>query len=95
MKSIMIKIGGEIRQLSEWAKMYGISRWTMWQRYNAGCVEDELIAPLPSDCIDRFFVHKHWGGKWVWKEKSKGHPCSSNYYRQKERWVYVGKPKKM
>lgn len=92
MRGLTVKINGEVRQLSEWADLYGISRCTIWQRYHAGCVGDELIAPLSFDVLDEFYLHKLWGGKWVYRSQPK---TKNKYYRNHERWVYIGNPEKM
>lgn len=82
-----ITICGETHTLSKWADMYELYPSTIHYRYNTGCRDSELLKPVPKDRLDENFVHKLWGGKWVYTGKKIIRKC----YKHKLKWVYTGK----
>lgn len=82
-----ITIGRETHTIAEWAKMYELHNATILSRYITGCRDYELLAPIHKDRIDEDFVHKLWGGKWVYTGKK----IIRKHYKNRLKWVYVGK----
>jgi hypothetical protein len=82
-----ITICGETHTLSEWADMYELYPSTIRCRYNTGCRDYELLEPIHKDRLDEDFVHKLWGGKWVYT----GRKIIRKFYKNGLKWVYTGK----
>ena len=85
--SMKITIDGETHTIPEWAEMYEMYRETIRSRYNTGCEGYELLEPTYKDRLDEDFVHKLWGGKWVYTGKK----IIRKHYKNRLKWVYVGK----
>ena len=85
--STQITIDGEIHTISEWSNMYELYPSTIRSRYNTGYRDYELLEPIPKDRLDEDFVHKLWGGKWVYT----GRKIIRKFYKNGLKWVYTGK----
>lgn len=82
-----ITIGGETHTIAQWAEMYELHNATIRSRYNTGCRDYELLEPIHKDRLDEDFVHKLWGGKWVYT----GRKIIRKFYKNGLKWVYTGK----
>ncbi len=82
-----ITIYGETHTLSEWADMYELYPSTIRCRYNTGYRDYELLEPIHKDKLDEDFVHKLWGGKWVYT----GRKIIRKFYKNGLKWVYTDK----
>ena len=85
--STQITIDGEIHTISEWSNMYELYPSTIRSRYNTGYRDYELLEPIHKDKLDEDFVHKLWGGKWVYT----GRKIIRKFYKNGLKWVYTGK----
>lgn len=85
--STQITIDGEIHTISEWSNMYELYPSIIRSRYNTGYRDYELLEPIHKDQLDEDFVHKLWGGKWVYT----GRKIIRKFYKNGLKWVYTGK----
>lgn len=87
---ICVDIGGITQPLVKWAEDYGLSRFTIYQRYRAGMQGDDLIAPVTNDILSKEYLHKLRGGRWSFAPE-KPEKVNEKYYKGNYRWVYVGR----
>lgn len=85
--SMEITIDGETHTIPEWASLYELYPSTIRARYKEGDRGYELLEPTHRDKLNEDFVHKLWGGKWVYTGKK----IIRKHYKNRLKWVYVGK----
>lgn len=59
----------ETHSLYRWAKEYDLSVRLIYSRYYAGLRGQALLFPTNRDVVSEEYVHKIWGGRWVFKRK--------------------------
>lgn len=84
--SMKITIYGETHTIPEWASLYELYPSTIRARYKEGDRGYELLEPTHRDKLNEDFVHKLWGGKWVYTGKK----TTRNLCKKNLKWVYTG-----
>ena len=92
-----IQMFGITKYLRDWCDEYELSPKIVYQRYMNGIRDQSLFDPVDDDILDKNYVHRLWGGKWVEKtevpRKKKRIYTKPVRWNKTQKWVYVGKIK--